>query len=384
MAINPYTSMLFKVDWLSLVIEPSNDLDEHKKPFKLLRYLGYNLSDFDRTSSGRFFLNSGLNLGNYLMVYYDDVSKDVSKNSSHLVVYVFTGQGSTDLAKKLNKKYKTDDWQLAWIKFFKHLKRIKARVTRIDAAVDDFYCALDMFKIEKKIRAKEMRSSRRRFNIIKQLDSAGDVKGFTIYIGQSRGKVSKNGNYYCRFYDKRAQYISKNAVLPKEVENLDSGGGTNHWVRAEIAFQKAKAQNFVNEVLNTGSFGIVYRAVMRDIVEFLVKPRKGNINKSRWKVCDWWEKFLDGVEKNNLSDPERDLDLGRLLHWIRVSVVGSIKLLEILGKEKNFNVYNLISQCDDIEFSKKQERLLNNARAMSKEEIAFYLKQFKQGYKKDD
>lgn len=379
MALNPYKSMLLKVDWFSLVISPENDVDSNGERFNLIKFLGYKIDDFEKLTNGRFFLNSAMTLGNYINVYYDDPALEVSKYSSKLVVYVFTGQGSTSLAKMLMKKFKTDDWEKAWIKFFQFLNKKKARCTRIDIALDDYFGALDMFKMERKLRAGEYRSSKRRYNIIKQMDTDENVKGFTIYLGQSRGKVSKSGNYYVRFYDKRAQYISKNQLMPKQVENLETGGGSHHWVRAEIAFQKAKAQDYINKVVDVGSFGYVYRGVMRHIVEFLVKPRKANSNKSRWHVCKWWEDFLDGVENLKLSNPERDANLGTLLKWIRVSVIGSLQLLEKIGKKKNFDIYSLISSLDEYQFSKKQKRLYNESLELSDKEIEGYLQQFVEG-----
>lgn len=379
MAINPYKSMLLKVDWFTLVIDPKNDVDLNGERFNLLTYLGYDFEDFEKLSNGRFFLNSGFTLGNYVNVYYDDPSLQISKYSSHLVVYTFTGQGSTSLAKLLMKKYKTDDWEKAWINFFKFLKTKKAHCTRIDLAIDDYFGALDLFRMERKLRAGEYRSSKRRYNIIKQMDTSGSVKGFSIYLGQSRGKVSKVGNYYVRYYDKRAQYLEKNQILPKEVENIETGGGSHHWVRAEIAFQKLKAQECIDKIVEHGSFGYVYRGAMRHIVEFLVKPRIANSNKSRWKVCDWWEAFLDGAKDLKLSNPERDADIGSLLKWLRISVVGTLQLLERIGKKKNFDIYSLIDSLDQYEFSKKQERVYNESLKMSDAEIKDYLEQFVEG-----
>ena len=75
-----------------------------------------------------------------------------------------------------------------------------------------------------------------------------------------------------------------------------------------------------------------------DIVEFLepTKTQEKAIhkNKNRWKISKWWQDFLDGAGKVELGEAERDLDLGGLLRWLRVSVVPALKLLEELGNEK--------------------------------------------------
>lgn len=381
MAKNPYTSMLYKVDWLTFGLVPKTAIDSSFSNDYMLDYLGYNVSDFEQIS-GRFFYNSGLTLGNYVNIYYNDPAKEISKYSVNNVLYVFTGQGSTDLAKRLSKKYDSENWQFVWLKFFKLLRKLDAKITRIDIALDDYHGVLDFDLMEEKLNTGEYRSSKRRYNVLKQLDTSGNIKGRSIYVGQPRAKVSKSGNYFVRFYDKYAEYKDKSAVMPKEVEDVTSGGGTHFWQRYEIQFNKGKAQNLVNEVLSVGSFAEVYMAVMRNIIEFL-EPANGK-NKARWNVSDWWEKFLNGAGKCTLSDPERDLDLGRLLNWVRVAVVPSLHLLETICKSKGYDIYNLIQQCQIDDYAKKQKRLLENSLSMPDNLISLYLKDFLDGYSKHE
>lgn len=381
MAKNPYLSMLYKVDWLTFGLVPKIVIDSSFSNDYMLNYLGYNVSDFEQIP-GRFFYNSGLTLGNYVNIYYNDPTKDISKYSVNNVLYVFTGQGSTDLAKRLSKKYDSDNWQFVWLKFFQLLKNFDAKITRIDIALDDYHGVLDFDLMEGKLNKGEYRSSKRRYNVLKQLDTSGNIKGRSIYVGQSRAKVSKSGNYFVRFYDKYAEYKDKSAVMPKEVEDVTSGNGTHFWQRYEIQFNKGKAQNVVNEVLSEGSFAEVYMAVMRNIIEFL-EPSNGK-NKARWHVSDWWERFLNGASKCTLSDPERDLDLGRLLNWVRVAVVPSLHLLETICKSKGYDIYNLIQQCQIDDYAKKQKRLLENSLSMPENLISLYLKDFLNGYSKNE
>ena len=65
----------------------------------LLENLGYNLAEFE-IIPGRYFYNSGLTLGGYVNLYYNDYEKDLVRNTSNSRNYVFTGQGCTDLAQK--------------------------------------------------------------------------------------------------------------------------------------------------------------------------------------------------------------------------------------------------------------------------------------------
>ena len=65
-------------------------------------------------------------------------------------------------------------------------------------------------------------------------------------------------------------------------------------------------------------------------------------NKARWYKTRWWEKFLEYDEKIDFGIAERDVMLGGLLNWIKVSVLPSLSLLEQIGLERGFNIYELL------------------------------------------
>ena len=69
--------------------------------------------------------------------------------------------------------------------------------------------------------------------------------------------------------------------------------------------------------------------------------------------------------------------LGGLLNWIKVSVLPSLSLLEQIGLERGFNIYELLELAKKpVDFTKKQNRLYNNARQMTDKEIMAYLNEF--------
>lgn len=370
------TKLQIKVDWLSFTVLPQNDVKNEQK-FQMLKFLGYEESDFEEIPA-RFFYNSAKTLGRFLNVYYDDPAKEISKYSAKNILYVWTGQGSTDLAKRIEKKYGLD-WEQSWFKFFEYLQGLKAKVTRIDLAVDCFHHELDLEHLERRLRRGEFKSLKRRWNVIKQRDTEGNIKSYTLYVGQSRGKTSQKGGSFVRFYDKYAESKAKAVIMPREVEDIVTGVGSRSWIRVEQQFNKAKAQLCVNEILKQRSFGKVYCGTLRSTIEFLQSSRK-NKDKKTWKLDSSWNKFLQGVEKITLSDPERDMTLGRLLRWIRVAVVPSLHLLDQLGHEKGFDIYELIKACEVKKFQKKQERLLADAMKMPDSLLGFYLKEFLEGY----
>lgn len=358
--------MVYKIDWFAFTIPDEVDGNGEKNSFLVLENLGYVLEEFEEIS-GRYFYNSGFTLGGYVNLFYNDYDKDLAKNTSHSRNYVFTGQGCTDLAQKI---------QNDWVGLFSVLTDLGAKITRLDIALDDFHSVVDFNKMERKLISGHYRSSKKTYNVVKQADVTGDIKGYTIYIG-SQAKSSA-GTYFLRCYDKYAQYKSKSQIPPQEA--IDSG----IWQRYEISYTKKKARKIVDLMVNDGqTIGSVFMDSMRDIVEFLepTKTQEKEIhkNKNRWKVSPWWSKFLDGAGKVKLGEPERDLDLGGLLRWLRVSVVPALKLLELLGQEKDFDIYEIIKEIEITGFSKKQKRLFNNAIRQPKTEILDYLMKFREG-----
>lgn len=378
MAINPVIPMVYKVDWFQATetqnIEGSVDLFRSKFWLFLTEELGYKIDDFEEINS-RYFYNTGLTLGRYLNIYYDNDLKEISSYSPRNVLFQFTGQGSTDLALKLSDYYKSTNFSNIWYEFFKIVCNLDLKVTRLDIALDDYNGVLNFDKMERKLKRREFKSSKRSYNIVKDKHTDGSTKGQTIYLG---ARKRHQDGYIVRFYDKYAEYKSKGAIVPTVVENIITDEGSHKWQRYEMEIHGSACMNFISKILGGYSFGQLYKGLMRNAIEFL-KVSKSNKNKARWDVVDWWLDFLENAEKCSLAEPERDLDLGRLLRWIRVSVVPSLHLLDEIGSEKNFDIYGLIKVCEVGRYSKKQERLKNTALSMSQDEIDKFIDLFKKG-----
>ena len=73
--------------------------------------------------------------------------------------YVWTCQGCTDLAQKIDSD---------WNSFFKLLLDLKAKITRLDLALDDYNAVVDFEKIEHKLKSGDYRSSKKSYNVIKE------------------------------------------------------------------------------------------------------------------------------------------------------------------------------------------------------------------------
>ena len=351
----------YKVDWLAFSVQ-SAGLDS-----KIMSLLGYDLADFDEIA-GRFFYNSGATYRNYVNIFWNDSSKPTHKNSSDTMTVVFTGQGATELAEK---------WDTDWVSIFLELKKYGGvNFTRIDLALDDYDETVKFVDIEKKLKKGHYRSSRKSYNIVKTADSNGRILGQTIYIGKARSDNGSRGNVYARFYDKKAQYESKNELFPTWVREHWEKTGNETWQRYEISFSKKYASKVIDEFIAGDNIDKVFKTSLRNLLEILT-PRRGDINKNRWYKTRWWEKFLAYDETMDFSLAERDVMLGDLLEWLRVAVLPSLALLEQIGKDKGFDIYELLKKAEKPdEFSKKQNRLYVNSKTLPNELIDFYLKEF--------
>jgi phage replication initiation protein len=371
----------YKIDWLAFSVkcddeEPKNTLDEN-----ILSLLGYDFSEeFSDEISGKNFYNRGATIGNYVNVFwndYTDKENPVRRNSSATMNVVFTGQGSTDLAIRNNND---------WLKIFTILTTYKTKgkpkdkprvnITRIDIAYDDFDELVKFDDIEKKLKKGHYRSSKRSYNIVKTSDQNGQRLGETIYIGNARTASGSRGNVYARFYDKLAQYREKSQLVTTDVREYWEETGKESWQRYEISYSKGYTNSIVEAFLNGESIDKIFKTSLRNLLEILT-PRGKDTNKNRWYKTRWWEDFLQYDERKGFDLPERDVMLAETLEWIRVAVLPSLNVLDKIGQDRGFDVYDLLRRAKKpIELSKKQSRLIADTQKKSDDEISGYLRKF--------
>lgn len=379
----------YKIDWLSFSVrcyddEPKNTLDEN-----LLELLGYDFTEFE-TGSGKNYYNRGASLGNYVNVFwndYTDTENPVRRNSSKTMNVVYTGQGSTDLALRNDND---------WVKIFTILTQYEPRnkpkskdeedkpavnITRIDIALDDYDELVKFDDIEKKLKKGHYRSSKRSYNIVKTSDQFGQRLGETIYIGNARTASGSRGNVYARFYDKLAQYREKNQLVMSDVREHWKKTGKEVWQRYEISFSKNYTNSIVEDILNGESIDKIFKGSLRNLLEILT-PRGSDTNKNRWYKTKWWEDFLQYDERKGFDLPNRDVMLAETLEWLRVAVLPSLNVLEKIGQERGFDIYDLLRKAKKPnELSKKQSRIIADTRNKSGEKINEYLTKFLLGIK---
>lgn len=374
----PTPKLSYKVDWLAFTI-PCKNLDYKITIKKILDSWGYDIDLFERIP-GRYFYNSGLTIGYYFNIFFNDPMKEVSKNSSMTVNFQLTGNGCTDLSYHLEDLLDSKDDEANWLYLFDWLKKMGCKITRTDIALDDFSGCCSFETMIKHLTNGFYRSVKKTYSISRGADQRQNSRGLTIYIGKMpAGGAGSAGVVYARFYKKLDEFREKHQLAPKIAR--DSGV----WDRYEISFSKRKAQKVVDRILEARSFGKIYFGILRNLVEFVnpTKNQNGNLyrNKNKWKVCRWWSDFLQNAEKVKIgSDATRETNIPETLEWLRVSVLPSLRLIEQVCLEHGWDFYSIIKQCD-VEFAKKQKRLLKDSRHIPDRLLKLYLKQFIEGYK---
>lgn len=69
--------------------------------------------------------------------------------------------------------------------------------------------------------------------------------------------------------------------------------------------------------------------------------------------------------------------LAETLEWLRVAVLPTLNVMEKIGKERGFDIYDLLRNSrKPAELSKKQSRIISDTRNKSDETINDYLTKF--------
>lgn len=342
----------YKIDWLSFSF-PSEQLADVLN-YVMVEEFHYDINDFEK-GKGRNFYNTGLTLGGYVNIYYNDVTQAVYGYSTNTANIVFTGQGMTDVVNRVGDT-------LEVLRTVFNIKDVS--IARIDLAFDNFFKDGEVPSLElisEKLDKKEYRSPKRSHNIIKESDTEGNDLGHTIYLGKHT-KTSA-GNYYLRVYSKHAQYVNqKMAILPSIAEK------TGTWERWEFVFTKKKAHNIVNSLLNEPRYqndvDIIFKEMLNTTVQFIepTTTNKGNeASRKRWEVCEWWTSFLTSEIKYKFKNSDVDANFERMLIWLANAVAPTIKTLSVICDNYGYDFFEILQKFPfKQDLSKKHIRAIND------------------------
>jgi phage replication initiation protein len=189
------------------------------------------------------------------------------------------------------------------------------KLTRLDIAVDEMEGIIDLEYLEQKMKNGEVVSRwkqgepRQKHKLIN-----GEGMGKTLYFG------NRPSDILCRFYDKRKQMQDK-----YEAQGLEL---PTHWIRCELEMRGERAANFPVEYYNTvkeKGFGTLFFEVLNNYMR--VTDKGNDTNRSRWKNCEMWDRFIEAVSKLKLTLRKAMTKIEDSYIWVKKSVAPTLHML---------------------------------------------------------
>ncbi len=159
----------------------------------------------------------------------------------------------------------------------------------------------------------------------------------------------------------------------------ERGGLEYHWVRSELVFRRERAQEFINQYIQTQDIGILYFGVLKNYLRFI---RKDATRRERCSVVGWWDKFLNNVQSIKIFTPhDNEYNLAKLQRTIIKQYANSIEtyvrsvgpqrfLEDIMSRPSKLNV-------DQRQLLAEQQQKDSLAKAMSEASLLDIFKNFK-------
>lgn len=166
--------------------------------------------------------------------------------------------------------------QYSWFELLDRIFKMGGRVnvTRLDLAYDDHSRLLNIWQMRRDVEDRNYISKSKKSMIIWSDDQEHDIQGLTLQIG------SKSSPVLIRIYDKAAER---------------GWGKERHWIRVELQLRQDRAQEALKLLWERESVGMVASGIIRNYCTFVIPS--SDTNRSRWKIADYWERVLEGMEK---------------------------------------------------------------------------------------
>ena len=282
------------VDWFQFTI--LDDVDELHQQLYVERLF----KELFNISSDKLILeNSAIN-GYKLNLQYLNIKAYFHPNFLEKGInFLLSGQACRDF----------ENLGISWQELCIRIKSHSFNINRIDIAIDDF--TNDYFDLNKISYYRSKSWIRSQFktsiNIDKNVLDDNSSLGRTIQFG------SKASLCEITFYDKKMERHSAGYEVNSDI---------NFWTRTELRFRHEYALQIYDYVRVGDNIEKIVKGILYDKIQFL-KENKKDKNKSRWKVADWYLKFLDNVEKLKLTTRTKETSITRKKEWFSKQVAKS-------------------------------------------------------------
>lgn len=156
-------------------------------------------------------------------------------------------------------------------------------------------------QLNKKCKKGEFISGSRRFQYVAS-GEVGEDTAKTLYIGA-------RGSSVCyRFYDKDKQQANNYGKCLDEIGS---------WKRTELELRDEKAHAFAQLMAeNPDMLGTQIFDLLGSNLRFVV-PDKNQANKSRWKTCRFWKRFLGTIQPLKIIIEKPETNLFDTQSWLK-------------------------------------------------------------------
>ena len=188
------------------------------------------------------------------------------------------------------------------------LHAMGAQFTRVDIALDDTLGLLDLKEIARKTEDK--------CEIVCQAHAGLRHKGTfgKTQDGHTETYGSRQSETFVRIYDKAAEQSAKTGKI------------IGHWVRVEFEYKGDRAQAVADYIAtHRDNWQEAARGWFFRYLDF--KEPGEDENKSRWKTCDWWLKFLEYASKERLFISRVVKTVDDVENWVDKQVTPSLYML---------------------------------------------------------
>lgn len=218
----------------------------------------------------------------------------------------FTGKGCRRFKKHL------EDEKITWIEFFTQLLHASASFTRLDLAFDDILylkdsnqeLSLNLQRIKEETKAGNFKARSKTYSFVESGTANKSAhSGLTVNIG------SRFSSCYIRFYDKKAEQLSK------KIKCIDY----SEWQRYELELKQEFSHQVAVMISNGEDIGVIARSILIERLMF--------INPKTQKPRRWWTNFLGNVDAIKLETNPHIQDITSIMNWLEDNVAKSLALV---------------------------------------------------------
>lgn len=200
-------------------------------------------------------------------------------------------------------------------------------ITRLDIAIDDKGANYYTMEELQNIFESGLYVSRfKKYRFVKEA-SKKSLHGFTIYLG------SRKSNLMFRIYDKKLQCKKKNPDC-------------SEWVRWEIELHDERATMVALMLIGGAKLSSLAIGVLSNYLRLI---QRDNVRDSRCSASEKWDRFLNGIEKIRICQPERKKTLDDKKDWIERQIAPTIAAIYHADGDLEF-IYKMV-QCGTFRMS---------------------------------